>query len=76
MQLLNLFLIPILSIACSRSAVSASMPGEIARRNAEEIAVGSDDSVQTSTTYNGVEVPPMPMLNGETFNDDIKTGYW
>ncbi|EPQ64566.1 Bgt-4536 [Blumeria graminis f. sp. tritici] len=29
-----------------------------------------------STTFNGVEVPPLPELNGMNFTESIKDGYW
>ena len=55
---------------------SLSYTGKLARRDNDEVAVSSNENEQGSTTYNGVKVPAMMMLNGETFADDIKTGYW
>lgn len=76
MRLFVLSLITILHVVGLCSSVSTSFSGELIRRDAEEIAVTDDDSGPKSTTYNGVEVPSMPMLQGETFNDEIKSGYW
>ena len=28
------------------------------------------------TVFNGVEVPPLPDLNGDKFNETVKEGYW
>jgi protein disulfide-isomerase len=28
------------------------------------------------TVFNGVEVPPMPQIEGENFNGTIKDGWW
>lgn len=36
----------------------------------------SDDGGLKSTTFNGVEVPPLKELNGEDFNKEIKNGFW
>ena len=30
----------------------------------------------TSTTFNGVEVPPMKELTPENFEETVKDGYW
>ena len=35
-----------------------------------------DFEVAPSTTFNGVEVPPMRDINGEEFDKEIKDGYW
>lgn len=35
-----------------------------------------DDGSTQPTIFNGQEVPPLPSLNGETLDQDIKTGYW
>ena len=76
MRLLYLFLITILNFISLYSAVSVSAPNGLNRRDGDETAVSNDESERKSTIVNGVEVPPMLMLNGETFTDDIKTGYW
>lgn len=34
------------------------------------------ESTIKSTIFNGVEVPPLQELSGETLNKDIKQGYW
>ena len=28
------------------------------------------------TIFNGVEVPPLPDMDGEVFNETVKEGYW
>lgn len=35
-----------------------------------------DEGEPQPTVFNGVEVPPLPDINGETFNKTIKEGYW
>jgi protein disulfide-isomerase len=47
---------------------SAEVPGEISD---EDYADGAE-----STIFNGVEVPPLPDIEGEKFNATIKDGYW
>jgi protein disulfide-isomerase len=34
------------------------------------------EDVPETTIFNGVEVPPIPVLDGENFNTTIKDGYW
>lgn len=45
-----------------------------------DITQGADDSsaedVPQPTIFNGVEVPPLPEINGDKFNSTIKDGYW
>lgn len=28
------------------------------------------------TIFNGVEVPPLPVIDGEKFNETVKDGWW
>lgn len=43
----------------------------------EEKAAGSSTDVEdTSTTFNGVQVPPMLDIEGASFKEQIKDGYW
>ena len=35
-----------------------------------------DDGSTQPTVFNGVEVPPLTALNGETVDQEIKDGYW
>lgn len=37
---------------------------------------GNADSGLSSTTFNGVEVPPMKVLTQENFEESVKDGYW
>ncbi len=39
-------------------------------------ATNSEDVAVKNTVFNGVEVPPMKELNGTTYDEDIKDGYW
>ncbi|MCJ1393692.1 hypothetical protein MMC18_006568 [Xylographa bjoerkii] len=39
-------------------------------------ANGGDDLSNGSTLFNGMDVPPMKNLSGETFDEEIKDGYW
>jgi protein disulfide-isomerase len=34
------------------------------------------DSATLSTTFNGIEVPPMKELTPENFEETVKDGYW
>lgn len=35
-----------------------------------------DSEVVQPTTFNGISVPPMKALDGDTFDEDVKSGYW
>lgn len=39
---------------------------------------GSDEAsdVPKPTIFNGVEVPPLPEIDGESFNKTVADGYW
>ena len=39
-------------------------------------ATNSEAISDTSTTFNGIQVPPMKELTGEGLEHDIKDGYW
>ena len=39
-------------------------------------ATNSEAISDTSTTFNGAKVPPMKVLTGRTFDDEVKHGYW
>ena len=70
----------ILTLLTSFFLLSSSEPDVPQDVTSNEVSgVASADSPaeeRTSTFYNGIEVPPITMLNGETFEDDTKDGYW
>ena len=39
-------------------------------------ATNSEDLSDASTTFNGISVPPMRELKGDSFNEETKDGYW
>ena len=39
-------------------------------------ATNSEAISDQSTTFNGMKVPPMKELTGDTFDKDTKDGYW
>lgn len=47
---------------------------------AKGVAQTTNDSpvedIPQPTIFNGVEVPPIPEIEGEKFNSTIKDGYW
>ena len=69
--------IAVLTYCAGLSVAARDKPaGHLSRRDADNNAADNIENEQASTTYNGIEVPVMTMLNGETLNDDIKGGYW
>ncbi len=62
-------LLPI-SLLCALFASAAiastpEVPGDI-----------SEEEATQPTVFNGVEVPPLPDIEGEKFNATVKEGYW
>jgi protein disulfide-isomerase len=51
---------------------AADIPGEITPQVGEE----SVEEGPKPTIFNGVEVPPIPEIDGEKFNISVKDGYW
>lgn len=39
-------------------------------------ATNSEEISDSPTTFNGISVPPMKELRGETFDTEVKDGYW
>ena len=39
-------------------------------------ATNSEAISSSSTTFNGIQVPPMKEMNGEAFDTEAKDGYW
>jgi protein disulfide-isomerase len=63
------------------TARPADLEGDVLVRSKSEAgnwSVAYDDTDETpkSTTFNGIEVPPMKDMIGDTFNEDMKNGYW
>lgn len=48
----------------------SEVPGDIAN---DESPV---EDIPQPTIFNGVEVPPIPEIQGEKFNSTVKDGYW
>jgi len=47
----------------------------ISRVNGESTKTDEEDE-DKPTVFNGVEVPPLPELTGEKFNETVKDGYY
>ena len=67
----TLFASAVIAEAPEQRLGTVDIPGELAPA-AEESA---DDAPQP-TIFNGVQVPPMPDIEGEKFNATVKDGYW
>lgn len=66
------WLVPLLCLASPIFAI----PADPAPKAAATTDVAETDTGPKSTKFNGIEVPPMRELSGETINEDIKQGYW
>lgn len=66
-SLLSLFSIP--ALAAPSDNVSPSH--HLVKRGDSDVK-----SEGQSTTFNGIEVPPMKALTPDNFDDTIKDGYW
>ena len=56
--------------------VLAETSGRSADDGTGRDSTDSDSFTGSSTTFNGIEVPPMKELTGEGFDTEIKDGYW
>lgn len=70
--LFTLFASVVIAEAPEQRLGAADIPGEITPPSSEE----SVDERPQPTIFNGVEVPPMPEIDGEKFNTVTKDGYW
>lgn len=43
---------------------------------ADPTDAADEDEIPKATVFNGIEVPPLPDIEGERFNATIKDGYW
>lgn len=68
-SLLSLFSIP--SLASPSDNVLESRNGRLVKRADDPVDPGT-----LSTTFNGVEVPPMKDLTPDNFEETVKDGYW
>jgi hypothetical protein len=70
--LVTLFASTVIAEAPEQRLGAADIPGEITPPSSDE---GVDD-VPQPTIFNGVEVPPLPEIEGEKFGTVVKDGYW
>jgi protein disulfide-isomerase len=69
--LFTLFASVVIAEAPEQPLRVADVPGEISPASEESVDEGPQ-----STVFNGVEVPPLTVLDGENFNTTVKDGYW
>ena len=55
---------------------SLVLENEAAQPALRDSQLASEDEQTSSSTFNGMQVPPMKELKGQTFEDEIKDGYW
>lgn len=61
------WLLPLVTLASPILAI----PADAAPKPAD-----AEDTGPKPTKFNGIEVPPLKELNGPTYTEDIKQGYW
>ena len=61
----------------------ANVEEDVLSSNPMEVGAGAPTQAQVetpsldgSTTFNGIPVPPLKELDGDKFNDQAKEGYW
>ncbi|KAG0649160.1 disulfide isomerase [Hyphodiscus hymeniophilus] len=69
--LAGLFASAVIAEAPEQRLGTADIIGELKPSSEENV----EDAPQP-TIFNGVEVPPLPDIEGETFNATVKEGYW
>jgi hypothetical protein len=52
------------------------IPGDGDHGNSPVAAEAKEGQATGYTIFNGIEVPPMKDIEGDTFNETIKDGYW
>jgi protein disulfide-isomerase len=70
--LFTLFTSAVIAEAPEQRLGAADIPGEITPPTSEE----SVEEGPKPTIFNGVEVPPIPEIDGEKFSTTVKDGYW
>lgn len=68
-SLLSLFSIP--TLASPSDKILESRNGRLVKRADDPVDPGT-----LSTTFNGIEVPPMKDLTPDNFEETVKDGYW
>ena len=82
----------VLALSLATSSFAAIAPEGARPANVEEDVLGNkpvianaaaptlihdeDPTLDASTTFNGIAVPPLKELDGIKFNDQTKEGYW
>ncbi|KAH8804742.1 thioredoxin-like protein [Xylogone sp. PMI_703] len=72
-------LLPISLIVTLLTSVAVGAPSEKPSNGdkaKEDKVVAAEDFDDESTIFNGVKVPPIPDIFGDSFNETIKDGYW
>ena len=70
--LFTLFASAVIAEAPEQQLGAADIPGEITSPASEE----SVEEGPKPTIFNGLEVPPIPEIEGEKFSTTVKDGYW
>ena len=73
------FLLPVLGVLAAEKAGGVKDPDQVALQEDESKVTGLKDTKDTadgSTSFNGLRVPPFPMLDGEKLKAEIEDGYW
>ena len=66
--LCTLFASVAIADSSENSLGSTQIPGEISDE--------SETDLPEPTFFNGIEVPPLPDIDGEKFNTTVRDGYW
>lgn len=68
------------SISLFATAFAATVFAQGGDPKVEAVVAAENPAVEaepdTSTTFNGVKVPPMPEIEGEAFDKTVADGYW
>jgi protein disulfide-isomerase len=67
-----LFASVVIAESSEQTLGSTDVPGEITAESQDE---GATDGPEP-TVFNGIQVPPLPDIEGEKFNGTVKDGYW
>ena len=58
------------------SPILASAQIDAPARDVAAASPAEADDTPKSTTFNGVDVPPLRDISGDKFDEEVKEGYW
>ena len=68
--------LPLFVAFCASAVIAESVEAPLGSNEVQGEATEEEYNGPEPTIFNGVEVPPIPEIDGEKFNETVKEGYW